>query len=662
MSTEKSIARKKVRKKKGAPPTFPVIDAHELKKLILFKDLTEMEFQKLQGSVRRASAQAGETIIELPKSEESFQYFFFIALGQVYVSGLDVEAKIRPLNFLRKGDFFVDKSFQWNSQVTTKVTAITDSEIFLVPKDNLREISKNSPLFQKQILEISDRVDYRNRIYNEDTHAQSVLEFLIQTGLTQASRVKITQLDKCIACDTCYDACEERHGFQRLTRGYAKFGVLDFAKSCLTCFYPTCIPACPVDSVVFNQQKGEVEILDACIGCTSCAQACQYGAITMYKADTENPYHKRFFSPDKKVKPKFIADKCNHCEGYKDMACISNCPTDAIIEVAAADLLDSPKIFGLGKDTRDPQQILTVESPWAVRFQAFLIFTALVSSFFLMWEILTLKRWPALSMLANIQQLGFIPSDFNIELKKGSDLCVLLGNAGFALIMVAMLYPIRKALPKFFKPFGKKPRWLDFHNFCGFMGTLLVSFHTGFEFVPGNIPSMISLGGYFALVLVMMSGFLGRFLYQMIPRGVAGTELQMRDIENEDRMISEKLDVIFSYSKAQREKVQEAVKRIVGEQPDKQTFFRMTRAFLVTKGFIRKLVGELQETQKLSDGELEKLSLLLNEKVKLARNVAYLAFSYRLFKKWQFIHRPFAYVMGSLAIVHIIYNIFLFKW
>ncbi len=657
MSAENLIGKKKTRKKKGTPPTFPVIDARELKKLILFKDLQNQDFEKLQGYVRRASAQAGEVIIELPKSDEGFQYFFFIAIGQVYVSGLDVEAKIRPLNFLRKGDFFVDKSFQWDSQVTTKVTAITDSEILLVSKEQLRSIAKNSESFQKQLLEISERVDYRNRIYNEDTHAQSVLEFLIQTGLTQASRVKITQLDKCIACDTCYDACEERHGFQRLTRGYAKFGVLDFAKSCLTCFYPTCIPACPVDSVVFNQDTGEVDILDSCIGCTSCAQACQYGAITMYKAEPENPHHQRFFSPTKKIKPKFIADKCNHCEGYKDMACITNCPTDAIIEINATALLENPRIFGVGKDAHDPLQILTADSPWASRSQSLYLFTAFVMTFFLMYEVLTLKRWPALSVLANLQMLGLIPATFSIAMKKGSDLCVFLGNVGFALILVTMMYPVRKALPKIFKRLGKKPRWLDFHNYTGFLGTLLLSFHTGFTFdlTSGTM-------GYLALVTVMLSGFLGRFLYQMIPRGVAGTELQMRDIENEDRVISEKLDIIFSHSKSQREKVHEAVNKIVGEQGQEQTFFRMIRSFVVTQTYIRRLINQLQDTQKLSTSELEKLATLLNEKVKLARNVAYLSFSYKLFKKWQYIHRPFAYVMGTFAIYHIIRNLIYFQW
>ena len=88
----------------------------------------------------------------------------------------------------------------------------------------------------------------------------------------------------------------------------------------------------------------------------------------------------------------------------------------------------------------------------------------------------------------------------------------------------------------------------------------------------------------------------------------------------------------------------------------------MARSFLVTNRHIRKLIRQLQETQKLNSSELEKLAFLLREKVKLARNVAYLAFSFKLFEKWKYIHRPFAYLMGTFAIFHIVYNLVLFNW
>ncbi|MEZ4705105.1 MAG: 4Fe-4S dicluster domain-containing protein [Bdellovibrionota bacterium] len=654
-ATSDSPIRKK--KKKALPPTFPVVPSSNLKAISMFRTLDDAILKNIDGSVRRASAKAGETIIELPQREDSFGYFFFIALGQVQVQGLDEDSKETTLNFLRKGDFFVDKAFQWDRQVATTITAITDSELLLLPKEYLKILSDKVPDLQGSLRQTSELIDYRNRVYREDNNSKAVLDFLVETGLTQASRVKITLLDKCIACNTCYDACEERHGFQRLSRGYAKFGVLDFAKSCLTCFYPTCIPACPVDSIRFSRETGEVEILDSCIGCTTCAKACQYGAITIHKSNPDEKRFSRFYSPDKKIRPKFIADKCNHCHGHDDMACISNCPTDAIIEVEAADLLDNPRIFGIGSEAREALPSLTTPSAMAGRLNSLYIFVAMVFTLLLGFEIFAMKKAPELSVLLTLQTMGLIDPGFDTRLVKGSALCILLGNIGFGLIMFAMIYPIRKAMPRLFKYLGKKPRWLDFHNFCGYMGTLLVSFHTGFEFELEG-----STIGYFALLAVMLSGFLGRFLYQMIPRGVAGTELQLKDIEKEDQEITKKLERLLRDSKEQKEQIRQTLEKISGHHPEKATIFKMFWSFISTKSHIRKLQRQLKRSKSISKADIGQIGVLLNEKIRLARNVAYLDFSYRLFEKWQYIHRPFAYIMGTFAICHILYNLIWFNW
>ncbi|MCB0327196.1 MAG: 4Fe-4S dicluster domain-containing protein [Bdellovibrionales bacterium] len=655
MSTPSKPIQKK--KKKTLPPTFPSVSPSNLKAISMFRGLGADELKILDGHVRRASAKAGETIIELPDREDTFSYFFFIAMGQVQVQGLDEESKPQTLNFLRKGDFFVDKSFEWNRQIATKIVAITDSELLLLPKEYLKEISVKVPEIQGSLRQVGELVDYRNRIYREDSNSRSVLDFLVETGLTQASRVKITQLDKCIACNTCYEACEERHGFQRLSRGYAKFGVLDFAKSCLTCFYPTCIPACPVDSISFNRSNGEVEIMDSCIGCTTCAKACQYGAITIHKSTPEEKRFSRFYSPDKKIRPKFVADKCNHCDGFDDMACITNCPTDAIIEIEAADLLDNPRIFGIGKEAREVLPSLMTPSPWAARFNSFYIFVAMASTLLLGFEVFAMKKMPELSFLYSLQAYGLIPLDFDLRLVRGSQLCIFMGNIGFGLILLAMIYPVRKAMPRLFKYMGKKPRWLDFHNFCGYMGTLLVSFHTGFEFSLQG-----STIGYFALLGVMLSGFLGRFLYQMIPRGVAGTELQLKDIEKEDQEITKKLERLLRDSKEQKDQIRSTLEKISTKRPEQATLFKMFLSFLMTKSHIRKLQRQLRKSKSISKEDIGQVGMLLHEKIRLARNVAYLDFSYRLFEKWQFIHRPFAYIMGTFAIFHILYNLIWFNW
>lgn len=656
MSTPAAPAVKKRRKSKASgPPTFPVADLSELHQIRLFADIPKKEIPAwLTGKVRRATAEADETIIEFSNEDEIFHHFFFVAKGQVKVVGLDEEARRRTLNFLRKGEFFVDKAVAWRGLVATKIIAITEVELLVVPREELKMLSKKFPAFDQRLRELSERIDHRNRIYCEDRHSRSVLDFLVDTGLTQASRIKITRMDKCIECNTCYDSCVERHGFQRIERGFAKFGVLDVAKSCLTCFYPTCIPSCPVDSVVYDAKKGEVMILDDCIGCQACARACQYGAIKMYKTEPENPLHQRFLAPDKKVQPKFIADKCNHCFGFDDLACVSNCPTGAIFEADAGELLENPTVFGAGEGAEPLPSLM--ENDAIVDFlQVVYLAVGFAVTGFLTWEWFATAHWPALSLLLRAQELGFIRPDFGVSFERGSDLCLTLGNAGFTLILVAMLYPVRKAFPKLFRYFGKKPAWLDIHNFSGLLGTMLILFHTGFVFAPtlGTI-------AFAVLVFVMVSGLFGQILYMTIPRGVAGTELQIRDIEEQDKILGQKLDAILD-SPEHRKLVDGIVAASVDDGDGGQSMWKLLKSLVVTQLRMWRLRLSLPSELRQYQRQIGFLFKLIRDKVKLKRDVVFLEFSSRLFIKWQYMHKPFAYVMALLATAHVVYNLLFFN-
>lgn len=651
-----ATAKKKKRTKAG-PPTFPVADLTELHQIRLFTEIPETRLNILEGKVRRASAEAQETIIEFSNEDELFHYFFFIVKGQVKIVGLDEEARRRTLNFLRKGEFFVDKAVAWRGLISTKVIGITEAELLVIHRDDLKTVAKEFPGFDLKLRDISDRIDHRNRIYCEDRHSRSVLDFLVDTGLTQAARIKITRMDKCIECDTCYDSCVERHGFQRIERGFARFGVLDIAKSCLTCFYPTCIPACPVDSVIYNAQKGEVEILDDCIGCQACARACQYGAIKMYKTEEDNPLHQRFLSPDRKIKPKFIADKCNHCYGYEDLACISNCPTGAILEVEATELLENPTLFGAGENAK-PLPSLTDHDTYVDVLQIAYVAIFFLATAFLSWESWAISKSPNFSGLLRLQEAGVIAKNFNLVFERGSHLCIFLGNFGFTLILIAMLYPVRKAFPKLFKYAGKKIVWLDIHNFSGLVGTVLVFFHTGFVF-----PFSLGTLGLVSLFAVMLSGMFGRFLYMMIPRGVAGTELRIRDIEEQDKILTQKLDALLEDSEKHRKIVDDIVASSVSGSEKKQSIFGLFKSVVVTQLMLWRFRANLPKDIKQYQRQINILFKLIKQKVKLKRNVVFLEFSSRLFIKWQYVHKPVAYVMALLAIAHVIYNLLFFnKW
>ncbi len=81
-----------------------------------------------------------------------------------------------------------------------------------------------------------------------------------------------------------------------------------------------------------------------------------------------------------------------------------------------------------------------------------------------------------------------------------------LGIFGTLLILLGMIiYIVRKRWKKVAE-LGRLKYWLEFHIFLCTIGTVLVVFHTTFKF--GGIISV----GFWVLILVWISGVVGRFL------------------------------------------------------------------------------------------------------------------------------------------------------
>jgi Fe-S-cluster-containing hydrogenase component 2 len=189
--------------------------------------------------------------------------------------------------------------------------------------------------------------------------------------------VLVIDLDKCIHCNECEDACERRHGHSRLNRTGMIVGNISIATACRQCQDPVCM-LCSRAGIA-RKPNGEVYITESCIGCGICAERCPYGAISIVDLDEEaisTSSNKRFNAlftknttkntskrrthktlpmanranvPDRHVAPgpltitqtstgydelrKKIAIKCDLCAGYNDQACVQACPTGAAIRV-----------------------------------------------------------------------------------------------------------------------------------------------------------------------------------------------------------------------------------------------------------------------------------------------------------------------------------------
>lgn len=186
----------------------------------------------------------------------------------------------------------------------------------------------------------------------------SIVSFLMDEGLGEATNAMVIDEDLCVGCDNCEKACADTHGgVSRLDRkSGAGFASVQVPISCRHCEHPHCMKDCPVDAI-HRAPSGEVFIDDSCIGCGNCVTNCPYDAIHM-APDLE--VHSGWLSwllfgagrgpgdgltaQEQQAADESHGKKAVKCDGCKDLsggpACVRACPTGAAIRIAPDDFPD----------------------------------------------------------------------------------------------------------------------------------------------------------------------------------------------------------------------------------------------------------------------------------------------------------------------------------
>src|SRR5437762_11574040 len=112
-------------------------------------------------------------------------------------------------------------------------------------------------------------------------------------------------------------------------------------------------------------------------------------------------------------------------------------------------------------------------------------------------------------------------------LRPSGPIVIKLGMLGVFLFFLIYLYPLRKYWGWLGKQ-GNSRHWLDFHVVLGTTAPLIVAFHSSFKF--GNIAGM----AFYSMLMVTLSGFVGRYLYSQIPRGLSAAELSQKEMEEKE--------------------------------------------------------------------------------------------------------------------------------
>ncbi len=167
------------------------------------------------------------------------------------------------------------------------------------------------------------------------------LEFLVENRYINGTATMLIDLDRCVRCDACVEACAATHGnsprFNRHGRQYGKYMV---ANACMHCVDPVCMIGCPTGAIHRSSLGGQVIINDeTCIGCATCANSCPYDNIRMVDIRNENG---GFILDETTNTPIVKATKCDLCfEQLGGPACQRACPHDALRRF---DMRDGPSL------------------------------------------------------------------------------------------------------------------------------------------------------------------------------------------------------------------------------------------------------------------------------------------------------------------------------
>jgi hypothetical protein len=242
-------------------------------------------------------------------------------------------------------------------------------------------------------------------------------------------------------------------------------------------------------------------------------------------------------------------------------------------------------------------------------------------------------------------------------LRPSGSIGVKLGMVGVLMFFLIYLYPLRKKWG-WLGRMGNSRHWLDFHIVLGTAAPVIIAFHASFKF--GNIAGM----AFYSMLMVTLSGFVGRYLYSHIPRSLSAAELSMKEIQEKEEALRKELaeqKATFGFSvealaelpsPAQLAKtplIASLLSMFVLDikRPFKTSLLRLQRA-----GFgpwVFSAFG-LFSTRDL---KLERAIVLAQKQASLSQSIAFLSRTQRIFQLWHVIHRPFSYAFAILAILHI---------
>ena len=211
-----------------------------------------------------------------------------------------------------------------------------------------------------------------------------------------------------------------------------------------------------------------------------------------------------------------------------------------------------------------------------------------------------------------------------------------LGIIGFVLmLMTEVLYSLRKRYQ--LARWGRLQYWLSFHIFTGLVGPYMVLLHSSWKF--NGLAGIVML----MTVIIVISGFVGRYFYTAIPRSVDGAALEKQQLQ---QMLAQNQQRLETWREAQPELVRQVEDLVARESKVGSSRINMLSE--------RRRWVELEEGLTGSNRALlVNLRQVWERQRMLQQQLESFATARKLLAIWHTVHIPLGVAMFAIAFIHI---------
>lgn len=225
-----------------------------------------------------------------------------------------------------------------------------------------------------------------------------------------------------------------------------------------------------------------------------------------------------------------------------------------------------------------------------------------------------------------------------------------VGILAFLLFLFLWLYPLRKKF-RWLSFTGAIARWLDVHIVVGLLVPSLAAVHAGFRF-----NGLIGLG-YFSMVLVSLSGLIGKYLYVRIPHSRSGLELSMDEIAERRKALSREIGASISLPPDEVEKA--LAEAAINADTSRRHWILLSllsndiARFRAIRALRRRWTGMVPRGSGIRKSTVNEVIRLARRQIALTQQVRMLDATHRIFHYWHVAHRPVAITALLAVVIHV---------